>query len=135
MKKSELRQIIREELLNQNLGNKTKLNNGKSIDEGIGTIAIGVAAGLVLLKLLKYVIKKVAGKIALNVNLPKENLHKILDTAINKALETKSNGAVAMNLMLFQNAIAKMIDSGEIKNAGQIAKAVVAASKSEPIIK
>jgi hypothetical protein len=103
----------------------------ESVNEGIGTIALGVAGGLLLLKVLKFVVKKVLGAIGMNAPLPKEKLHKITDELFKKVLVT--GGKInMMNVIALRSVIKEMIDKGQITTISQITKVIEKASKEEP---
>jgi RNA polymerase-interacting CarD/CdnL/TRCF family regulator len=100
----------------------------ESVNEGVGTIALGVAGGLLLLKLLKVVAKKVVGTIGMNVPLPKEKLHQTTDEVFKQAIFT--GGKLNMlNYIALKSVIKEMIDKGEITKLSQIVKAFEKASK------
>jgi hypothetical protein len=107
------------------------IKKNESVNEGIGTIALGVAGGLLLLKVLKFVVKKVLGAIGTNVPLPKEKLHKITDELFEKVLVT--GGKIdMMNVKALRSVIKEMIDKGQITTLSQITKVIEKASKEEP---
>lgn len=101
----------------------------ESVNEGIGTIALGVAGGLLLLKVLKFVVKKVVGAVGMNVTLPKEKLHKTTDELFKQTLIT--GGKLDMiSFMALRNVIKEMIDNGQITKLSQIIKVIEKASKN-----
>jgi hypothetical protein len=103
----------------------------ESVNEGIGTIALGVVGGLLLLKVLKFVVKKVLGAIGMNAPLPKEKLHKTTDELFKQVLVT--GGKLNMrNFMALRSVIKEMIDKGQITTLSQIIKVIEKASKEEP---
>jgi len=93
----------------------------ESMNEGIVTIALGVAGGLLLLKILAKVLKFVVGKIGLNVPLPKDKLIEIKEKVIDAALKSAiSNGRGDLSIPIVK--LGKYIDD-EI-NSGKITKAI-----------
>lgn len=122
--KSQLRQIIREEMVKNTLSlNK----NMKSVNEGIGTIALGVAGGLLLLKILKFVLKKVVGGVGMNVKLPKEKLLEIVEETFES---TKVSSSVnKREMMELQSYLKDEINAGRITTVKQIVQVVDEASK------
>jgi RNA polymerase-interacting CarD/CdnL/TRCF family regulator len=100
----------------------------ESVNEGVGTIALGVAGGLLLLKLLKVVAKKVVGTIGMNVPLPKEKLHQTTDEVFKQAIFTGGKLNI-LNYIALKSVIKEMIDKGEITKLSQIVKAFEKASK------
>jgi hypothetical protein len=107
----------------------TNMEEGEEmVNEGVGTIALGIAGGLLLIKLLKVVAKKVVGTIGMNVPLPKEKLHQTTDEVFKQAIFT--GGKLNMlNYIALKSVIKEMIDKGEITKLSQIVKAFEKASK------
>jgi len=104
---------------------------GDRVNEGIGTIALGIAGGLLLLKALGFAAKKIVGAISLNVTLPKEKLHKITDELFKQTLITGGKLDM-MSFMALRSVIKEMIDDGQITKLSQIIKVIEKASKVEP---
>ena len=95
----------------------------ESVNEGIGTIALGVAGGLLLLNVLKLVLKKVVGGIGMNVALQKEKLHKTTDELFKQTLITGGKLDM-MSFMALRSVIKEMIDNGQIAKLSQIIKVI-----------
>ena len=104
---------------------------GDQVNEGIGTIALGIAGGLLLLKALGFAAKKIVGAISLNVTLPKEKLHKTTDELFKQTLITGGKLDM-MSFMALRSVIKEMIDDGQITKLSQIIKVIEKASKVEP---
>lgn len=102
----------------------------ESVNEGIGTIALGVAGGLILLKILKFVLKKVVGSVGMNVKLPKEKLLEIVKQTIAATLTKASGGGInVMDIMALQSYLKDEINAGRITTIKQIVQVVDKVSK------
>jgi hypothetical protein len=100
------------------------------VNEGIGTIALGVAGGLLLLKVLKLVLKKAFSSIGMHVKLPKEQLLKIVDETIKDALiKASGSGVNPMEIVVLQSYIKDEINSGRINTIKQIMQEIDLLSK------
>jgi hypothetical protein len=113
----------------------------ESVNEGIGTIALGVVGGYLLLKTLKFVFKKVYRGIGMNVKLSTDNLHTIKDKVFKQLLKKAENDPIKkVKLLSFfdtaKEQIENHIDSGKITTVKQLQneleKIVKLASKNEP---
>jgi hypothetical protein len=116
----------------------------ESVNEGIGTIALGVAGGLLLLKLLKVVVKKVLGTIGMNVPLPKEKLLEVVETMI-KTVLTQSSGpstylglnfhlgkeANILKIVALRSFLKDEINAGKITTIKQIIQIIDKLSKNK----
>ena len=105
----------------------------ESVNEGIGTIALGVAGGLLLLKVLKFVLKKVVGAIGMNVTLPKEKLLEVVETMVKTVLTQSSGKKIGMlQLVALRSFLKDEINAGKITNVKQIMQVIDKASKIQP---
>lgn len=96
----------------------------ENLQEGVGTIALGIMLAYAGLKVLKFVAKKVVGAVGKNVKLEPVNLKKItMEMVKNVAKETGSGADLLLGIALKREIDAK-IDSGEIKTIGGIQKAM-----------
>jgi len=96
--------------------------SNKPINESVLTIAAGVILGLMGLKLLKVIAKKVLGTIGMNVKIEPEKLKSILSKVVKETM-LKSEGMLGINFIqiaMVEKQIAKKIDSGEITTIGGI---------------
>jgi hypothetical protein len=121
MKKLELKQLIREEvreIKNKHIKEKIqKSKTNRSINESVLSIAAGVILGLIGLKILKTVVKKVVGNIGMNVVIPPDRLKAILKNVSDETFE-RSGTMLGSDLIQLKSVIADIegkIDSGEIK--------------------
>jgi hypothetical protein len=108
MKKSELRQLIREEVRN--------VSQKRPMKEGVLTIAAGVILGLIGLKILKSIAVKVVGGVAANVTLSPDKLKRVLD-GIEKHTIQKTQGMLGSDFLEMHEVledIKSKIDNGEI---------------------
>ena len=121
--KTQLREIIREEiqLLKESV-------NEESINEDIVTIALGVAGGLLLLKLLGKVVKSVLGFIGMNATLEKDKLKEVNEKLMIDAMKKAKSGDL-VTFALFKNEIDKRIDSGKITKLKDIVDIIKKAEK------
>ena len=105
---------------------------GESVNEGIGTIALGVAGGLLLLKVLKFVLKKVVGAIGMNVTLPKEKLLEVVETMIKTVLTQSSGKQIDMlQLVALRSFLKDEINAGRITTIKQIIQIIDKLSKNK----
>jgi hypothetical protein len=105
---------------------------GESVNEGIGTIALGVAGGLLLLKVLKFVLKKVLGTIGMNVPLPKEKLLEVVETMIKTVLTQSSGKQIDMlQLVALRSFLKDEINAGRITTIKQIIQIIDKLSKNK----
>jgi hypothetical protein len=105
----------------------------ESVNEGIGTIALGVAGGLLLLKVLKFVLKKVVGAIGMNAKLPKEKLLEVVETMVKTVLTQSSGKKIGMlQLVALRSFLKDEINAGKITNVKQIMQVIDKASKIQP---
>ena len=114
-----------------------KFSNSVVVSEGIGAIALGVTGGILLLKLLKFVGKKILQGIGRNVKLSKEKLVELLDEMYRQALlspqlKNSGNGFDVIKMTQLRSAIKELIDSGEIKTVKDLEDLLKKASKKEP---
>jgi hypothetical protein len=92
----------------------------ESVNESVWTIAGGIILGIIGLKAIKWIFKKVLGKISMNVPLPKEKLHEILDEIKKEALIKDSSQLI--KLMPYFSSIKELIDDGDITTAKELLK-------------
>jgi hypothetical protein len=105
----------------------------ESVNEGIGTIALGVAGGLLLLKVLKFVLKKVVGAIGMNAPLPKEKLLQVVQTMVKTVIAQSSGKQIDMlQLVALQSFLKDEINAGKITTVKQIMQVIDKASKIQP---
>lgn len=111
----------------------SNINKGgikESVNEGIGTIALGVAGGLILLKVLKFVLKKVVGAVGMNVKLPKEQLLEVVKKTMEAALtKISSSGVNIVDIITLQSYLKDEINAGRITTIKQIVQIVDKVSK------
>lgn len=102
----------------------------ESVNEGIGTIALGVAGGLLLLKVLKFVVKKVVGAVGMNVALPKEKLLEVVNNMVKNVLAQSSGKQINMfEIVALQSYLKDEINAGRITTVKQIVKVIDTLSK------
>lgn len=101
----------------------------EELDEGIGTIALGVAGGLALLKALKFIGGKVLKGIAHNVPLPKEKLLEVVSLAIKKSMQDGSSGINMFKIIGLKKLLEEKIEDGSITTIKQIKQVVEKAAK------
>ena len=101
----------------------------EELDEGIGTIALGVAGGLALLKALKFIGGKVLKGIAHNVPLPKEKLLEVVSLAIKKSMQDGSSGINMFKIIGLKKFLEEKIEDGSITTIKQIKQVVEKAAK------
>ena len=107
-----------------------KIVMGESINEGIGTIALGVAGGLLLLKVLKFVLKKVVGAVGMNVALPKEKLLEVVNNMVKNVLAQSSGKQINMfEIVALQSYLKDEINVGRITTVKQIIQVIDTVSK------
>ena len=93
----------------------------ESVNEDFGTIALGVAGGLLLLKFLKFGVKKVIGSIGMNVKLPKEKLLEILEVTYERLYSQRSNKAQIMLVLTpVKDFLKSEINAGRITTVKQV---------------
>jgi hypothetical protein len=94
----------------------------ENLQEGVGTIALGIMLAYAGLKVLKFAAKKVAGAIGRKVKLDPDKLKDITMEMVKAvAVETGSGADLLLGIDLKRQIDAK-IDSGEIKTVGGIQK-------------
>ena len=104
----------------------------ESVNEGIGTIALGVAGGLLLLKTLGFVVKKVLGTIGMNVKLPKEKLLQVVEDMTKNVMQNSGGGKVDMlHLAKLKSYLMDEIKNGKITNVKQIMQVIDNLSKKD----
>jgi len=104
----------------------------ESVNEGIGTIALGVAGGLLLLKTLGFVVKKVLGTIGMNVKLPKEKLLQVVEDMTKNVMQNAGGGKVDMlHLAKLKSYLMDEIKNGKITNVKQIMQVIDNLSKKD----
>jgi hypothetical protein len=110
----------------------------ESIDEGVGTIALGIMLAWAGLKLLKAVAKKVIGNIASNIEIAPDKLKQLTSELGMKVAQETGNGAALVLGSFLKIDLDKKIDSGEIKTVNELEKAMKAyltANESEvPVV-
>lgn len=101
-----------------------KEGDDAEVNEGIGTIALGIMLAWVGLKVIGAVAKQVLGKIGANVEIAPEQLKQITnDLVLRVAKETGSGQSVLLSTFL-KRELDKKIDSGEIKTVNALEKAM-----------
>ena len=103
----------------------------ESVNEGFVSIALGVAGGLLLLKLLKLVVRKALGAIGSNVSLSKDKLLIVVDSMVKHAVLKGGSSLNMVDLAVLQDMLKKDINSGKITTINQIEKVVTGASKNK----
>ena len=104
----------------------------ESVNEGIGTIALGVAGGLLLLKVLKFVLKKVVGVVGMNVALPKEKLLEVVNNMVKNVLAKSSGKQINMfEIVALQSYLKDEINAGRITTIKQIVQVIDKVSKKK----
>ena len=134
MNKSQLKQLIREEIESHfNLTDKSV--NEQQINEDFGTIALGVAGGLLALKVLKFVAKKIMGGVARNVPLGKEPLYTFIDSMTKELIKQKTmdpNGKLKevslMDIVKLEEVLKALVDKGQLKTMNDIQNIIKKAS-------
>jgi hypothetical protein len=101
----------------------------ESVNEGIGTIALGVAGGLLLLKVLKFIVKKTLGAIGMNAKLPKEKLLEIVDAVTSASILKHSGDINPIQIIALKRFLTNEIEAGNITNVKQIVQTLEKASK------
>ena len=130
---SEPYNITLEEGLPKGYFKKATAELDESVNEGIGTIALGIAGGLLLLKALGFAAKKVVGAIGRNVTLPKEKLLELVETMIKGVLTQSSGKKVNMfEIVALRSFLKDEINAGNITNVKQIIEIIEKLSKRTP---
>jgi hypothetical protein len=105
----------------------------ESVNEGIGTIALGIAGGLLLLKFLKLGVKTVIGSVGMNVKLPKEKLLEILEETYKRLYSQSNNKAYIMLILLpVKDFLKDEINAGRITTLKQVVDVIEKAAKKQP---
>jgi hypothetical protein len=103
----------------------------ESVSEGIGTIALGIAGGLLLLKALGFAAKKVVGAIGRNVTLPKEKLLELVETMVKGVLMQSSGKKVnILEIVALRSYLKDEINAGNITTINQIIKVIEKLTKN-----
>jgi hypothetical protein len=103
----------------------------ESVSEGIGTIALGIAGGLLLLKALGFAAKKVVGAIGRNVTLPKEKLLEVVQTMVKNVIAQSSGKKIDMlQLVALQSFLKDEINAGKITTVKQIMQVIEKLTKN-----
>ena len=95
----------------------------ESVNEDLGTIALGVMGGIGLYKILKFALKKVGVAVGSRVPLPKESLHNIINETNKALINNFIKGDKTLNMMqiaLLTKVLKDYVDDGTIKNAKDI---------------
>lgn len=111
---------------------KTKEVEPESLEEGIVTIALGVAGAVLLLKILKKVFKLVAGAIGIMVPLPKDKLKEIVSEMTMEFIKKDPRNSIEAAKL--QRALHSAIEDGDIKTMKDII-GVVARLKKKGVVK
>jgi len=99
-----------------------KIDESEEVNEDFGAIAIGVMLAFAGLNLLKGIATRVLGRWGENQEQDPEKLKKIVaEIAVNTANQTGANTALLQNADI-KKELDEKIDSGEIKNLGQLRK-------------
>ena len=108
-----LRRIIRKEIMEQ-----------QKMDEGFFTIALSVAAGLFVFKIVMGVLKRFIREFGLRKEIPKDKLLKIndecWDNVRDQVISSDRSGLDVVKVELMRRQFAKKIKSGEITTIKQI---------------
>ena len=94
------------------------LGNKDEINEGFLTIVLSVAAGVLLLKILKSVLKAIVAKVGQNMELSPDNLKKIVDQITGMMVEKEPSTKEPMEKLNI--LLKRKIDSGEITKMTQV---------------
>jgi hypothetical protein len=130
---SEPYNITLEEGLPKGYFKKATAELDESVSEGIGTIALGIAGGLLLLKALGFAAKKVVGAIGRNVTLSKEKLLEVVETMIKGVLMQSSGKKVNMfEIVALRSFLKDEINAGKITTIKQIIEIIEKLSKRTP---
>lgn len=95
----------------------------ESVNEDLGTIALGVIGGIGLYKILKFALKKVGVAVGSRVTLPKETLHNIIDETNKALIKNSIKGDKTLNMMqiaTLRKLLKDYVDDGTIKSAKDI---------------
>jgi len=110
----------------------------ESVNEDFGTIALGVAGGLLLLKVLKFVAKKVIGGVARNATLSREVLHTTIESMTKELIKQKTkkpNGKLKdvslEDIFRLKVVLKRLVDRGDIKTMNDIQKIIKKASNGK----
>jgi hypothetical protein len=101
----------------------------ESVNEGFATIALGVAGGLLLLKVLKFIVRKVLGAIGSNAPLSKDQLLMVVNDMFKHAMLKGGSSLNVNDILDLKSILEKDINSGKITTIKQIEKVVIGASK------
>jgi hypothetical protein len=106
----------------------------ESVSEGIGTIALGIAGGLLLLRFLKFAVKKVIGTVGMNRKLPKEKLLEILEETYERIYSQSGSQKYIHMLILspVKDFLKDEINAGRITTVKQVVDVIEKASNKEP---
>ena len=96
----------------------------ENLQEGVGTVALGIMLAYAGLKVLKFVAKKVVGAIGKNVELEPSKLKKVSTEIVKRVAEETNSGAHLFYGIALKREIDDKIDSGEIKTIRGIQKAM-----------
>lgn len=124
---------------------KIKSNKGieesTSMNEGVITIALGVAGGLILLRILGKLLKTILSGIGMNVKLSKERLIEVTETMMDSALKQVISGKGGMqgsDFMAFLHVkqhILEQINSGKVNTIKDIVNIIKLAEKGKLNVK
>jgi hypothetical protein len=94
----------------------------EDVNEGVLVIAAGVILGLMGLKLLKAITKKVLGTIGMNVKIEPDKLKSILSKIVKETMFEAGGmlGSDFIQIAIIERQIASKIDNGEITTIGGI---------------
>jgi hypothetical protein len=100
----------------------SKVVKSDPMNEGVLVIAAGVILGLMGLKLLKVITKKVLGTIGMNVKIEPEKLKSILSKIVKETMFEAGGmlGSDFIQIAIIERQIASKIDNGEITTIGGI---------------
>ncbi len=96
----------------------------ESVNEGIGTIALGIMLAWAGLKVIKVVAKKIIGKIAFNAELKPEMLKSIVDETTKKVSAQTGTSQSILLTSLLKIELDKRIDAGELKTVNDVNNAM-----------
>lgn len=120
---------------------KDKKVESTSMNEGVITIALGVAGGLILLRILAKLLKTILSGIGMNVKLSKERLIEVTETMMDAALKQVVSGKGGMqgsDFMAFvyvKQYIIEQINSGKVNTIKDIVNIIKLAEKGKLNVK
>jgi hypothetical protein len=98
--------------------------NESVVNEGVGTIALGVMLAWAGLKVLGVIAKKVIGKIAFNAELPPEKLKKVVADMVKNISKKTGSAEVLLVGTAVKIDLDRKIDAGELKTVNDLKRAM-----------